>query len=190
MTAPAVNLRYRLREATARAHDVLDDAMRAASGWETPADYVRFLQLQHAARVPVEAWLDRHAPADLNPPHMTSLIAQDLFAMNAKPPCAGQVFSSPLQDRDAVLGVAWALAGSALGNRSILKEVRRTAGTGTSLPVAFLGDSEMIAFWGRLRRRIERKEGDEQLANASAGAAAVFDHFLATAMQAEAVPCS
>jgi heme oxygenase len=190
MTAPAVNLRYRLREATARAHDLLDDAMRAASGWKTPADYVRFLQLQHASRAPLETWLDRNAPVDLNPPHMTPLIAQDLAAMNAPLPWAGQPFSPPFQDRDAVLGAAWALAGSALGNRSILKEVRRTGGPGESLSVAFLGDPEMIAFWGRLRRRIEGTGGNEQLANASAGAAAVFDHFLATALNAEAVPCS
>lgn len=138
MTAPAVNLRHRLREATARAHNLLDDAMRAASGWETPADYVRFLQLQHAARVPVEAWLDRNAPVDLNPPHMTPLIAQDLVAMDAILPCEGQRFSPPLHDGDAVLGAAWALAGSALGNRSILKQVQRTAGIGATLPTASL----------------------------------------------------
>lgn len=190
MTAPAVTLRFRLREATARAHDLLDDAMRAASGWETQADYVRFLQLQHAARTPVEAWFDRNAPADLNPPHQTRLIARDLAAMDAALPLAARPFSPPTQDRGAALGAAWALAGSALGNRSILKEVRRTAGTGGTFPHAFLGDPGMLAFWTRLRRRIERIGGDDELAIASAGAAAVFDHFLATASGAEAVPCS
>lgn len=52
------SLRTHLRAATMAAHDLLDHAMQAASGWQTRADYTRFLALQHAARAPMEAWLD------------------------------------------------------------------------------------------------------------------------------------
>ena len=44
------SLRTHLRAATMAAHDLLDHAMQAASGWQTRSDYGRFLALQHAAR--------------------------------------------------------------------------------------------------------------------------------------------
>jgi heme oxygenase len=184
MTAPAANLRHQLREATAQAHDLLDDAMRAASGWQSQRDYIRFLQLQHAARQPIEDWLECWAPADLKPPCQTALIAQDLADMRAPAPNAGPVFAPTSHSRNAVLGVAWALAGSALGNRSILKEVERTAATGDTLPHTFLADPAMLAFWTQLRRRIERLADGDEVAEASAAASEVFAHFLSHAERA------
>ena len=51
---PGESLRAGLRAATMAAHDLLDHAMQAASGWQTLEDYARFLELQHAARAPLE----------------------------------------------------------------------------------------------------------------------------------------
>ena len=80
------SLRTHLRAATMAAHDLLDHAMQAASGWQTRSDYARFLALQYAARVPLEDWLARHAPGDLSPPSQTPLLARDLAALGLDVP--------------------------------------------------------------------------------------------------------
>jgi heme oxygenase len=84
------------------------------------------------------------------------------------------------------LGTAWVLAGSALGNRAIAKQVARIGGG--AWPVAFLGDGAMMAFWQRLRTRIERPAAPSEAEGAADAAAAVFAHFLAVAERAGAAP--
>lgn len=187
---PGDSLRGHLRAATMAAHDLLDHAMQAASGWQTRADYARFLGLQHAARAPLEAWLGEYAPADLVPPPQTLLLARDLKALGAGLPPPSPAFS-PCQTpssrsstrvfhvKHAALGAAWVLAGSALGNKAIAKQVARIGGGGW--PVAFLGDEAMMAFWQRLRTRIERPARRAEAEAATHAAAAVFAHFLAVA---------
>jgi len=49
-TEASGDLRSHLRAATMAAHDLLDAAMQAASGWQIREDYARFLELQHGAR--------------------------------------------------------------------------------------------------------------------------------------------
>lgn len=176
--AGAADLRVHLRGATMAAHDLLDAAMQAAAGWHSRADYARFLALQHAARAPVEAWLAAHAPAALLPPPQTPLIAADLAALGAAvpPPAPAPRIAALEREAGAVLGAAWVLAGSALGNRAIARAVTRI-GAG-AWPVAFLDDGAMLAFWQTLRARIERPAGPGEAARAAAGAEAVFAHFL------------
>ncbi len=175
---PGESLRTHLRGATMAAHDLLDHAMQAASGWQTRADYARFLSLQHAARAPLEIWLAAHAPADLAPPAQTGLIARDLAALGmALPPPAPAYHAAG--GTGAALGTAWVLAGSALGNRSIAKAVTRI-GRGR-WPVAFLGDTAMMSFWQSLRTRIERPAAVAEAEGATRAAEAVFAHFLAVA---------
>lgn len=185
---PCDNLRESLRGATASAHDLLDHAMRAASGWTSRADYVRFLSLQHAARRPVEAWLADNSPLNACPPAQCHLIAQDLAQMGCAVPNEARAFALP-RDNDAgiALGVAWVLAGSSLGNRAILKEVTRVseAENGTRWPHSFLADEAMLAFWKGLRTRIERPADLSEVEAASYAATAVFDHFLAATGQIE-----
>lgn len=181
------NLRASLRGATASAHDLLDHAMRAASGWSTRADYVRFLKLQHAARHPVETWLARHCPDASRPPAQCWLIAQDLTKLGCDLPADARPFTpGQTGTREGLaLGVAWVLAGSSLGNRAILKEVVRVSGgeRDACWPHAFLADEAMLTFWQGLRRRIERPAAIAEVEAASAAATAVFDHFLAAAGQ-------
>jgi heme oxygenase len=164
--------------------------MQAASGWQTRGDYARFLGLQHAARVPLEAWLAANAPADLVPPRQTPLIARDLAALGMALPPASPAFD-PLQTlsrplaagafhvKHACVGAAWVLAGSALGNKHIAKQVIRIGGG--QWPLAFLGDEAMMTFWQGLRARIERPAAPAEAEGATCAAEAVFAHFLAVA---------
>jgi heme oxygenase len=188
----AGDLRAHLRAATMAAHDLLDQAMQAASGWQTRADYARFLAIQHAARAPVEAWLAAHAPEDLVPPAQTPLLARDLAALGVALPATCPPFD-PRQTPAATasgsaLGTAWVLAGSALGNRAIARQVARIGGG--AWPVAFLEDGAMMDFWQGLRRRIERPAPAEEAADARRAADAVFAHFLgfAEACALEGIP--
>ncbi len=189
-TAAQESLRGHLRTAIMAAHELLDHAMQAASGWQTRDDYARFLSLQHAARAPLETWLAAHAPADLVPPLQTKLIARDLSALGACLPPASPPFdplqtpSRPRPDgvfhvEHAALGAAWVLAGSALGNKAIAKQVARIGGG--DWPTAFLGDDAMMAFWQGLRARIERPASPAEADGATRAAEAVFAHFLAVA---------
>jgi heme oxygenase len=182
------NLRHHLRDATAAAHDLLDDTMRAASGWSERADYIRFLQLQLGARLSVEAWFDFAVPAELRPPRQCALIAADLAALGVRPmmPGASGWFDLGVSDHASeaqALGAAWVLAGSALGNKGILREMKRAARESQDgeWPHLFLGDPGMLEFWHGLRRRIERPASANDVAAASRSATAVFDHFIAFA---------
>ena len=198
LVEPSSNLRDSLREATAQAHDQLDSTMRAVAGWSSQADYARFLSLQHTARAPIEAWLADNAPSDLVPPEQTPLIATDLEALGHTAPLAkiafvpqgasrigsatgGQV--DHLTQRCEALGIAWVLAGSSLGNRAILAEIRRTAKARgwQDWPAKFLGNEAMLAFWKRLRSELENSAEMEVVEVASRAATSVFDHFLAHA---------
>ncbi|MEM1196162.1 MAG: biliverdin-producing heme oxygenase [Pseudomonadota bacterium] len=186
--APTDNLRHTLRGATASAHDLLDGTMRAASGWSNREDYARFLSLQFAARVPVEGWLARNAPDELNPPPQAPLIAQDLADLGSPVPAQEALFefstgADPAQStakRAEALGAAWVLAGSSLGNRAILAEVKRTAKQAqqSDWPSRFLGDTGMLAFWKKLRNELEDRADMEEVELATRAATAVFDHFI------------
>ena len=78
------------------------------------------------------------------------------------------------------------LAGSALGNRAIARQVQRIGG-GT-WPAAFLDHSAMLAFWQGLRERIEHRADPSEAQGAARAAAAVFAHFLAVAEHAPPAP--
>lgn len=182
----AADLRVHLRGATMAAHDLLDAAMQAASGWQTCSDYARFLALQHAARVPLEAWLDAHAPDGLRPPPQSGLLAKDLAALGHPLPAPAPALTRLSSHPGTALGAAWVLAGSALGNRAIAKAVARIGGG--AWPAAFLGDGAMMDFWQGLRARIERPALAAEAEGAAAAAAAVFAHFLAVAQQADPAP--
>ena len=177
--APGESLRTHLRAATMAAHDLLDHAMQTASGWQTRDDYARFLSLQHAARAPLESWLAARAPAELAPPPQTGLIARDLVQLGMPVPPPAPLFTIGRPGPGAALGMAWVLAGSALGNKAIAKQVARIGGG--AWPTAFLGDDGAMAFWQDLRARIERPAAASEAEGATRAAEAVFAHFLGVA---------
>lgn len=153
--------------------------MQESAGWHTRADYARFLAIQYAARKPVELWLADHAPEELQPPVQTDAIVQDLEALGYDVPKVGSSLSVDATTDAAVLAVAWVIAGSALGNNAIAAEMRRD-GHG-DWPMEFLGGGEMLAFWKRLRIRLNHSPSALQIDSGTNAANAVFDHFLAHA---------
>lgn len=154
--------------------------MREAGGWQQSDDYARFPSLQLAARVPVELWLKENVPADLCPPPQSHLIASDLAQLNtAIPQPASEFVWQGEHNQATCLGMVWVVAGSALGNRAILAQLKKRSGSAASWPHAFLGDSTMISFWKTLRGRIEFDASSAEQEAAGRGALAVFDHFIA-----------
>ncbi|MBD2842839.1 biliverdin-producing heme oxygenase [Erythrobacter rubeus] len=158
--------------------------MREASGWEDRESYARFLTLQYRARSPIEAWLAANAPKDMQPPPQCPAIVRDLAALGSqswamsRSPCAN--FLAPEQTGAQATGIAWVLAGSALGNRSILKELGRAGRS--DWPTEFLADAAMLGFWSDLKRRMQGVASRRDIDSATQGALAAFDHFLALAL--------
>lgn len=147
-------------------------------GWGNPSSYAAFLQIQHAARLPIELWLaDGAADADV-PPVQSPLIAQDIRALGAQTIGPVGAFSPPA--RASRIGVAWAVAGSSLGNRMIARSLEGSAG-GSTLPTAFLSDGAMGHFWKSMLPQLSSTVSPVAAAAARSGAIAVFDHFIATA---------
>ncbi|WP_162935731.1 biliverdin-producing heme oxygenase [Tsuneonella amylolytica] len=139
-----------------------------------PRYYARFLQVQYAARLPIEAWVGTAVSAALRPPVQTPLIAADLAAIGHSPPRSAPAFSAPAA---GAIGVAWALAGSSLGNGAMLADLRKRD---ASVPVAFLSDDAMPAFFARLRPRLQDPFADTDTRDAAIAAArAVFSTFAA-----------
>ncbi|MEL6487607.1 MAG: hypothetical protein AAFQ13_10760, partial [Pseudomonadota bacterium] len=147
--------------------------------------------LQYAARQPVEMWLLANAPCDLRPPPQAPLIAQDLHDLKAMLPNANRPFSL---SRDAtslteggcdlkqsqILGVAWVLAGSSLGNKAIRADTRRHAMRKGEAPWPdrFLSDPAMLAYWKQLKTTLENTAEMERIELARRAATDVFAHFL------------
>ena len=78
------------------------------------------------------------------------------------------------------------LAGSALGNRAIARQVSKAGGG--PWPTAFLGDEGAMVFWQELRTRIERPAAPGEAASATRAAEDVFAHFLAVPEAPEGLP--
>lgn len=169
-------MRHSLRQATWPEHEALDETL-ATLDLADPGDYLRFLLIQREARAAVEGWVARYSPPDLAPPPQVPLIDADIAALGAEPARAsGSRFEAPAE---GATGVAWVLGGSSMGNRTLLADLHRTA---SGLPIGFLGDAEMPAFFKALRPRLEQPPGDPALLAASIEAArAVFASFAAVA---------
>lgn len=166
-------IRQALREATASAHAQLDTST-ANRDLADPREYAEFLQLQFVSRVCIEAWVEECAPPALQCPSQTALIAADLVELGRpQPEIPHKTFSAPAA---GALGVAWALGGSSLGNRAMLAGLRKREAL---LPVRFLADEAMPAFFSRLRRTIEQPgAGYADLPAAITAAHAVFARFI------------
>jgi heme oxygenase len=164
-------LRQHLRDATAAKHDRLDAEMGPLAMGGT-AQFIRFLQIQHSARVCVEEWLYDDACALSGAlPNQAPLIESDLAALGAKP--LPKAFINVPQ-RAHILGAMWAMAGSSLGNQMILAH-RRKAGLLT--PSLFLADPAMSSFFKRLRPSLDVPCPPANAESVIEAADAVFDAF-------------
>ena len=165
-------LRDVLRAATGPDHTGLDQSM-AGLRLAEPADLIRFLGIQLAARAGIEGWLERNALPGWVPPVQTTPIAQDLMALGGLP----SGFPAPRFEPGATadwLGVAYVVAGSHLGNRLLLAQA------GSALPDdarRFLAGNAMQDYWRRLRSLLAGMPGPDGGDSSIRGAKATFGHF-------------
>lgn len=135
-----------------------------------PADYAIFLRLQLAARAPIEAWAARYCgDVALRPPESAPLLRADLARLGDVVEVPDSGFAFP--EGGDMLGLAWAVAGSHLGNRMLLKRVP------DHLPTSFLADPRLPVFWKQLRPRLDVAAENAPAAGALAAANAVFACF-------------
>lgn len=165
-----------MRTETRSAHDQLDREI-SAIGWSSAPAYIRFLQVQHSARLPIEQWIARECPPDLQAPKQAHLIEQDLEDLGESTlPIVGAFNGA---DDAGKIGAVWALAGSSLGNAMIRRSVLKTKG-GADLPNRFLSDPLMGQFWKSMLPALNADVDLAQAQSARDGAIAVFSHFLRT----------
>lgn len=176
------NMRRHLRKQTRPAHDALDALMRD-DGWHTAERYGEFLLCQYAARRPLDDWAQRHLPAAQRPPEQTSLLRADLDALGmsdqigAVDHLVAEMAQSQFDLPRAALplGLAWALAGSSLGNKAILGELRGSEAQ--NWPRAFLTDPAMSEFWRALLPQLDEANTQGDYDAAALAANHVFAHF-------------
>ncbi|RKF20615.1 hypothetical protein D6851_10790 [Altericroceibacterium spongiae] len=167
------SLRARLREETGPLHDSLDIRMGQLD-LAVPEDYARFLKLQLAARAPIERWARHNCPAHLRPPAQVPLLLEDLSELGGPFSVSNRAFALPVHAEP--LGFAWVMAGSHLGNRVMLNDLRKRANG--RLPTRFLSDPRMMEFWRDLRPQLEQPASDEQTDRALTAALTTFRFFL------------
>lgn len=165
-------LRHWLKEGTAALHDRLDASTDAAA-LGSDSIFVAFLTAQYRARQPIETWAGQHLAGKLRPPPVADMIAEDLRELGAALP-AIRPFDLPAAADP--IGVAWAIGGSSLGNKTLLAERR---GTGAHHAERFLSDTQGLAFFRSLLPRLAVSVTKVEAASAIVGAEAVFDTFLA-----------
>ena len=139
----------------------------------TVEGYGRFLTIQYQARCGIDAWFAAQPEtAFAPPPPVTDLLARDLHDLGCNPHPPAPDFAAPAEcDPRAV---AWVVAGSSLGNRTILSDV-----CGYGLPTSFLEHQGLFAYWRDLLPHLSAAAPAPTSSIASAQA--VFAHFLAIA---------
>lgn len=174
----AATVRQVLRNKTRDSHDRVDRSLGSLD-LRVPDEYATFLAMQHAARVPIEAWCMAHAPPEYRPPLQTPLLKADLQSLGHKGWTHDDL--SLVAPSVGWIGIAWAIAGSSMGNRMMLKRVEKS---GRAYPVRFLADPAMAEYFERIRPLIDRPRFDEPAINAMLVAAeatfAIFAHVSAS----------
>lgn len=172
------SLRDNLKAATHQLHSTLDNAMAPLVNG---ARYGQLLSIQAIARRPIEGWLAGQEALP-SPPRQLPLLEADLAELGIVLTTTGQALSFHPLNEDEAWGIAWAVAGSSLGNRAMLHALRRA---GVAGPFRFLADEAMPRYWTELRTRIDQPADEVQTRHAVTGARRVFDHFLACHALAE-----
>lgn len=162
-------MREELREATGAIHARIDASV-GHMVLASDADYAAFLSAQYAARSLTERMLAETPPIDLPPPpRQTDVLAEDLSDLGASALPASFAFTvdSPTES----LGAAWVLAGSSMGNRTLLVRRRKA---GLDGPTRFLSDPRMPAYFKELLTILNAHHSDSTIRDAIAGARRTF----------------
>ncbi len=170
MSIEGRSLRAQLKSATAGQHDTLDLAMSDMALTEA-GPYAHFLAIQFAARATLERWIAELGDRELPPPPQTPAIAADLHDLGVTPP---NPVSALCPDRADAVGLAWVLAGSSMGNRTLLQRRRKLAIAG---PQRFLSDERMPEYFKQLLPRISIPLPPSQAEGAIAAAQGAFGVF-------------
>ena len=140
-------LRSLMRDATAEAHARLD-AKLGALNLCTVTGYRRFLEINAAALLPLEASLERAGVQgtlpDWDDRARTGAVLTDLARLGGKP---GRLNAPELTDRSAMLGTLYVLEGSRLGAAYLLRTVKQCSDPLVSGNTAFLGHGAGRHFW-------------------------------------------
>lgn len=170
-------MRWRLREATAAAHERVDAAF-SRFAWTSRAGYARFLAAQAAALLPLEAALGAGAAPGLeigwDARRRGPALLADLAALGAVAP-AGEILAPIVQPATA-LGTIYVLEGSRLGGSLIKRSLP------PQFPASFLAPGPADG-WRLLLGALERGLASAELLDeAIAAAGATFDRFERSAL--------
>ncbi|MBY6127805.1 biliverdin-producing heme oxygenase [Qipengyuania aquimaris] len=165
-------MRKELREATDAAHRRLD-AAAGSLPLTCDHDYSIFLKAQYSARAAMERAFAHTPPADIQaPPAQTPHLARDIASLGRVLPVSAEAprFDNPLE----ALGAAWVIAGSSLGNRTLLARRRKAGLSGAD---TFLSDPSMPDYFRSLLAVIEAADPSSSLEPATRGALTCFALF-------------
>ena len=165
-------MRNELKDATAAIHDRIDHAVGALP-LLSEKDYAAFLGAQYTARSIVERALARRSPPRIGPPpSQLAALEADLEDLGTSPKPGEMTLD--LRNEYEALGAAWVLAGSSMGNRTILAQRRRAGLTNAH---RFLGDAEMPCYFKQLLRAMNSASGQPMVEGAICGARNAFAVF-------------
>lgn len=170
-TIRPVTARAWLRLQTADAHAAVDSLFARFDAAAAP-EYGAMLAAHAAALLPIEAWLDRHAPAvlaDWPERRRGSALRADLAALDTALPAEEEFEASP--SPATIAGILYVLEGSRFGGRLIAR------GLPAALPRQYLDPAVAPSWPAFLAWLEERLTEEEARAEAAAAAAIIFGRF-------------
>ena len=136
-------------------------------------DYAAFLKAQYVARSAIEAAFVAQPPFGMSaPPPQSKLLAADIADLGMSLPHVEA--TAKFRTAEQSLGACWVVAGSSLGNRTLLS--RRTK-AGLHGPTRFLSDRQLASHFGALLKVLEQPFAEYQVNAAIQGAIATFALF-------------
>jgi heme oxygenase (biliverdin-IX-beta and delta-forming) len=151
-------LRAKLKAATAAAHHALDERLSAFDLTQTE-HYRRFLQVNAAALLPLEAMLEQAGVADLVDDWSQRSRARAITADLAR--LGGAVVPLPMpatsSDRSAMFGTLYVLEGARLGAAYLLRIALASADPRVRAATNYLGHGAGQGLWRSFLARLERE---------------------------------
>ncbi|MCQ8185908.1 biliverdin-producing heme oxygenase [Parvularcula maris] len=169
MADRAPSLRFLLKQQTAETHQKTDDALSLLE-LGTPQGLAGFLRTHARALGVIEPFLqaDGRYPA---PPRL-GLLREDLAALGASMPGASLAALPP---DTHPLGVAYVIAGSALGTEVLRRRWLDEGTEETRVAYRFLSDDRMKGYWGRVLTALgEAQPSEDEVEKIVEGAEAAF----------------
>ncbi len=173
-------MRDRLRNATAQAHQELDEGLRGA--FATRDGYAAFLQATHRLVERLEHRLEAFGVLDPGGPSRARAIESDLAALDVDVPAPASTDFEP-SSRAEAFGCAYVVEGSALGGLYLARQLERSGDDRAGFPVGYLTfrGADTAAGWRAFLAKLEAwsvEAGEDALAAAERAAARTFATYL------------